>query len=65
MTKTDAIRMFGGRQQDLADAIGITRSAVAQWPETLRQDQVDRVLGAAIRLGVVRCQDSGAQECHG
>jgi transcriptional regulator with XRE-family HTH domain len=51
MTKTEAISIFGTRQQDLADAVGVTRSAVAQWPESLPQRQIDIVVGAAVRLG--------------
>jgi predicted transcriptional regulator len=51
MTRSEAIRLFGSRQQDLADALGITRSAVAQWDEQLTQERIDRVIGAAVRLG--------------
>lgn len=56
MTKTEAIALFGSRQQDLADAIGLSRTAITQWPERLRQDQIDRVIGAAMRLGRLPCQ---------
>jgi hypothetical protein len=35
----------------LADAVGLTRPAISQWPDELRQEQVDRVIGAAVRLG--------------
>ena len=55
MTKTEAIAIFGSRQQDLADAVGVTRSAVAQWPEELPQRHVDIVVGAAVRLGRLPC----------
>lgn len=51
MTRTEAIQLFGTRQSDLADALGISRSAVAQWAEELTQERIDRVLGAALRLG--------------
>jgi hypothetical protein len=50
MTKQQAIDIFG-RQIDLAAALQISRSAVAQWPETLTTRQADQVLGAALRLG--------------
>lgn len=50
MTKSDAIAMFGTTVTALAAAVGVTRSAVSQWPEELRQDQIDRVIGAAVRL---------------
>lgn len=51
MTKSQAISLFGTRQQDLADAVGVSRSAIAQWPEDLPQRQIDIVVGAAYRLG--------------
>lgn len=51
MTKLEAIAMFGGSQADLARAIGVTRSYVCQWPDELRPEIADRVIGAAVRLG--------------
>ena len=51
MTKSDAIRIFGSTVTEMAAAIGVTRSAVSQWPEQLTQPQIDRVVGAAVRLG--------------
>ncbi len=50
MTKNDAISMFESPRK-LAEALGITPQAVYQWPDDLSQDQADRILGAAIRLG--------------
>lgn len=50
MTKTQAIRIFGS-VPELAAAIGITRHAVYQWPDTLPQSTADRVVGAALRMG--------------
>jgi hypothetical protein len=52
MKKTDAIQIFGTASA-LSKAIGVTRSAVSQWPDHLDQSQADRVLGAAYRLGLV------------
>lgn len=52
MTKTDAIQLFG-TQTALARALGLTDSAVSQWPEELTQERIDRVTGAAIRLGLL------------
>ena len=52
MKKKDAIQIFGSAS-DLSKAIGVTRSAVSQWPDELDQSQADRVIGAAYRLGLV------------
>lgn len=51
MTKTEAISLFGENQSDLARALGITPQAVYQWPDDLVEAQIDRVIGAAVRLG--------------
>jgi hypothetical protein len=53
MTKKEAIKLLGGKQRHVAQALEITESAVSQWPEELSQATADRVLGAAIRLGLV------------
>lgn len=50
MDKSTAIQIFGSASE-LARALGITRQAVYQWREHLSQEQVDRVIGAAIRTG--------------
>jgi len=60
MTRSEAIRLFGTRQSDLADALGISRSAIAQWSEDLTQERVDRVVGAALRLGRLSAADAAA-----
>jgi len=49
MTKADAIRLFE-TQAGLARALGITRAAIAQWPDELTQRQADEVTGAAVRM---------------
>ena len=51
MNKSDAIKIFG-TASELAKAIGVTRSAISQWPEHLEQSHSDRVIGAAYRLGL-------------
>lgn len=51
MTKQNAIELFGNAAS-LARALGVTRSAISQWPADLDQDRSDRVTGAAVRLGV-------------
>lgn len=56
MRKSQAILLFGS-QSRLADAVGLGRSAVSQWPEILLQRQADQVLGAAMRLGLLSASD--------
>ncbi|MEN5158940.1 Cro/CI family transcriptional regulator [Achromobacter spanius] len=50
MTKQEAIQAFGSGAA-LARALGLTRSAISQWPRQLDQTRADRVSGAALRLG--------------
>ncbi|WP_081953440.1 Cro/CI family transcriptional regulator [Mycoavidus cysteinexigens] len=50
ISKQQAIRVFGSGA-NLGRAIGITRSAISQWPDRLDQRQTDLVIGAALRLG--------------
>lgn len=52
MTKTEAIHLFGASQAALGRALNLSRARISQWPEQLEQPQVDRILGAAIRLGI-------------
>ena len=52
MKKREAAKLFGN-QSKLAMAIGISKSAVSQWPEELSQSSADRVIGAAVRLGLI------------
>lgn len=49
MLKTDAIRLLGGTNASAATAIGITASAVSQWPEVLPATIEDRVIAAIAR----------------
>lgn len=51
MTKSHAIAIFGDRQQDLADALGLSKGRISQLPEILPTPIADRVRGAALRLG--------------
>ena len=57
MRKSEAILLFGS-QSRLADALGVGRSAVSQWPELLPQRQADQVCGAALRLGLLSSSSS-------
>ncbi|MBT8046517.1 MAG: Cro/Cl family transcriptional regulator [Pontiella sp.] len=50
ISKHDATRIFLTQSQ-IANSCGITRGAVAQWPEILPQRLGDMVIGAAIRTG--------------
>lgn len=52
MLKSQAIALFGGAPQ-LAEALGVTRQRVYQMPKRLRPFEVDRVVGAALRLGKI------------
>lgn len=52
MTKTEAIAIFRTGKL-LADALGITRSAVSQWPEELPPRLADEIIGAALRCRLV------------
>jgi len=51
--KSQAIKLFGSRIQ-LADALGISKQAISQWPERLTQRHQDQVAGAALRMGLIR-----------
>ncbi|PRF91646.1 hypothetical protein [Burkholderia multivorans] len=51
LTKQQAIEIFGSSGAELGRALGLSRGRISQWPEQLDQDQTDRVIGAAIRLG--------------
>lgn len=49
MLKAIAIELLGGTVTSAARAIGITHSAVSQWPEVLPKRISDRVQYAAIK----------------
>jgi transcriptional repressor of cell division inhibition gene dicB len=50
LTKQQAIAMFGDGVR-MAEALGVTKGAISQWPEELDQGKTDRVIGALVRLG--------------
>lgn len=52
MNKKTAISLFGSGAA-LGRALGISRTAVGFWPETLTIRQQDEVIGAAIRLNKI------------
>ncbi|WP_298291450.1 Cro/CI family transcriptional regulator [Thiomonas sp.] len=49
MLKTVAINLLGGTRRAAARAIGISPSAVSQWPDELPPTISDRVLAALYR----------------
>lgn len=49
MLKTEALRLLGGTTTSAAAEIGITPSAVSQWPEVLPPAIADRVQAAIAR----------------
>jgi len=51
MNKVEAINIFGNASA-LARALGLTRGRISQWSSELDQAQIDRVTGAAYRLGL-------------
>ena len=53
MKKQNAIELFGS-VREMAKAMGITPQAIYQWPNKLPQEQADRVIGAAVRIGKVQ-----------
>lgn len=60
MTKTEAVQMFGTAKA-LAEAVGLSRGRISQWPEKLDQRQEDLVVGAAYRLGILPRPDNSAR----
>ena len=55
MKKSDAIELFGSGAA-LGRAVGLSRGRIAQWPERLSEDQTNRVIGAAVRQGLIRIE---------
>lgn len=52
MTKSDAIKLFGSRANDLAYAVSRKKSAISMWKNDLTNDQINLVIGAAVRNGI-------------
>ncbi|MEY2340911.1 hypothetical protein AB4090_02240 [Acidithiobacillus sp. IBUN Pt1247-S3] len=46
----------------VGDALRISRQAVWQWPEELPQEISDRLVGAAIRHGILPVKSGGDRE---
>ena len=54
LTKNQAADLFGGTFVSIARAIGVSRAAIARWPDVLTVRQTDEVIGAAVRLGKIK-----------
>jgi hypothetical protein len=54
MTKTEAIDLLGGTASSAAAAVGVTISAVSQWPDLLPERIEQRVIGAAFKAGFLK-----------
>ncbi|GAB1826790.1 hypothetical protein TURTL08_20940 [Turicimonas sp. TL08] len=52
MKKEKAISIFGSGAA-LGRAVGVRRSAICYWPSNLTVYQLDRVIGAALRLNKI------------
>jgi DNA-binding transcriptional regulator YdaS (Cro superfamily) len=50
LTKQQAVGIFGTATA-LADALGITKGAVSQWPDDLDTQRTAAVIGAAVQSG--------------
>lgn len=49
MLKTKAIELLGGSAASAAEAVGVSPSAISQWPDELPDRISDRVLAALAR----------------
>ncbi len=56
MLKAEALQQLGGSVTTAARAIGISPSAVSQWPDVLPRRIEDRVLAAVARQQAARAQ---------
>lgn len=54
MTKSEAIKMFGGRRQDLADALQVDLSMISKLPDPLSDKYRQRVIGVAVDKGILK-----------
>jgi len=50
MKKSDVYPIFGSLNKT-AEALGVTQQAVSNWPATLEQRHIDRLIGASLRVG--------------
>jgi DNA-binding transcriptional regulator YdaS (Cro superfamily) len=50
LTKQQAVGIFG-TSKALAEALGLTKGAISQWPEQLDTQRTAAVIGAAVQCG--------------
>lgn len=60
MLKVDAITLLGGTVTAVAEAVGITTSAVSQWPDELPPSIRDRVQAALYRRQQIASTQDGS-----
>ena len=53
MTKTQAAKLFGSYAA-MARALGVGKACVSRWPDQLDQARQDRIMGCALRLGLLK-----------
>ena len=56
MRKSDVIAHFGGTQTKVAEALGITKSAVSQWPDVIPEGMAYKL--QVITAGMLRVDPS-------
>ena len=54
MKKSEAKDLFGGRYARLAEALGLGRAAISEWPEELTTRQTHEIIGAAVLSGRIK-----------
>lgn len=70
MLKIKALELLGGTPTTAAAAVGVTPSAIAQWPDVLPKRIADRVLAAQARKHLPpeliggETLPAAAQVCH-
>jgi hypothetical protein len=63
LTKQQALSLFDSGA-DLGRALGISRSAISQWPDALDEQQTAMVIGAAVLAGKAVPQEFFAASVH-
>lgn len=68
MKKIEAALLFGdthaGGLQRIATTLGITRQAVWKWKDPLPQKVEDQLIGAAIRIGILKLDQTQREDTY-